>query len=142
MKNGIKMLKKIVNLIVNIAKLTLKIAIFLPLLVFFAVDFFIAFSITEYSFIIYGIVMVICLISFAATFFASIRKVSYIIFAISFIIYLLMFFYYPPIVERHAIDRCFDSGSGVWDYNEHRCRADCWKWDKEHGCYKIELNSL
>ena len=138
MKNGIKMLKKIENFIVNIAKLTLKIAIFLLLLVFFAVDFFIAFSITEYSFIIYGIVMVICLTSFAATFFASIRKVSYIIFAISFIIYLLMFFYYPPIVERQAIDRCFDSGSGVWDYNEHRCRADCWKWDKEHGCYNIE----
>ena len=142
MKNGIKMLKKIENFIVNIAKLTLKIAIFLLLLVFFAIDFFIAFSITEYSFVIYGIVMVICLTSFAATFFASIRKVSYIIFAISFIIYLLMFFYYPPIVERQAIDRCFDSGSGVWDYNEHRCRADCWKWDKEHGCYKIELNSL
>lgn len=142
MKNGIKMLKKIGNFIVNIAKFTLKIAIFLLLLVFFAVDFFIAFSITEYSFIIYGIVMVICLTSFAATFFASIRKVSYIIFAISFIIYLLMFFYYPPIVERQAIDRCFDSGSGVWDYNEHRCRADCWKWDREYGCYKIELNSL
>ncbi len=35
-----------------------------------------------------------------------------------------------------AKDHCLDSGKGVWDYNERRCRTDCWKWDDKLGCLK------
>lgn len=32
-------------------------------------------------------------------------------------------------------ENCIDFGY-VWDYDEHRCRQDCRKWDKELGCLK------
>ena len=33
-------------------------------------------------------------------------------------------------------DSCLDSGN-VWDYNENRCRNDCWNWNKINGCIKL-----
>ena len=35
-----------------------------------------------------------------------------------------------------AQDSCLDSGN-VWDYDEGRCRDDCLRWDKFHGCIKM-----
>ena len=35
-----------------------------------------------------------------------------------------------------AQDSCLDSGN-VWDYDEGRCRDDCLRWDKVHGCIKM-----
>ena len=69
------------------------------------------------------------------------KKIMMLIWILS-IIYIEKNYMIFPQYERYlAYTDCIDS-SKVWDYNEHRCRADCWKWDKEHGCYKIELNSL
>lgn len=31
-------------------------------------------------------------------------------------------------------DSCLDSGKGVWDIMEKRCRNDCLKYDKNFGC--------
>ena len=33
------------------------------------------------------------------------------------------------------ISICHDD-SGVWDYNEHRCRFDCLTWNDTDGCVK------
>ena len=46
-----------------------------------------------------------------------------------------MYNFVPNIKEQHLIDGCMDLGN-VWDYNEHRCRTDCWKWDDKLGCLK------
>lgn len=40
----------------------------------------------------------------------------------------------PAIKEAHDADVCLDSGRGVWDYDAHRCRTDCYHWSKEKGC--------
>ena len=85
----------------------------------------------------YALVMAVCLIAFVLTFFAKIRKISYIIFFCSFGGYVALNFI-PEIKDKFSIDACLDAGHGVWDYNEHRCRTDCWHWSKETGCEKIE----
>lgn len=33
-------------------------------------------------------------------------------------------------------DMCFDDGN-VWDYDENRCREDCYTWTQQHGCIQM-----
>lgn len=48
---------------------------------------------------------------------------------------------FPEYNHYREKEDCLDLSQGVWDYDEQRCRTDCWKWDKEHGCYEINENS-
>lgn len=77
--------------------------------------------------------MFVCIGALFLTMIPKIRKVSYILFAVGVVFYLAMGGY-PAIKEAHEADRCLDSGGGVWDYVEHRCRRDCYHWSRETGC--------
>jgi len=46
-----------------------------------------------------------------------------------------MYNFIEDIKEQHLVDGCMDLGN-VWDYKEHRCRTDCWRWTFEKGCEK------
>lgn len=63
-------------------------------------------------------------------------KICYVVFVVSFAIYLAMYHFNMAIIDEHGADRCLDAGKGVWDYKEHRCRTDCWRWSWEKGCEK------
>lgn len=122
--------------ILNIMILGMKIVVFVALSLWFVYDGVITFFAAWYVWILYVCMMLGCLLSLLGTIISKAQKISYISFILFFLGYILMFFYSSAIVEQHGVNRCLDSGRGVWDYNEHRCRTDCWKWDQEHGCYK------
>ena len=65
------------------------------------------------------------------------KKIMMIIWILSLLCIEKSYGIFPQYKQYMAYTDCIDS-SKVWDYNEHRCRTDCWKWDTEHGCYKIE----
>lgn len=109
------------------------------LILVMAMDYYLARHINQYLLYTYIGVMFVCVISLFLTIFIKIRKTSYIIFIISFIIYIL-FHWVPEIKEGYDADACLDSGHGVWDYDEHRCRTDCYHWSKERGCLKKNLD--
>ncbi len=100
-----------------------------------AMDYVILYGINPKLLYTYKLLMFVCSISFLGTFFPKIRKICYIIFTISFTVYIL-FHWLPEIKEGYDADACLDSGRGVWDYDEHRCRTDCYHWSREKGCLK------
>ncbi len=110
--------------------------VFLFLLLFMVMDFVIVFPMNKYLLVLYGAVMLVCLFSLLGTMFIKLRKVCYVVFVISFMLYLAMYHFSEAIADEHGADRCLDSGNGVWDYQEHRCRTDCWHWSWETGCEK------
>lgn len=112
------------------------IVIFLFLSLFMIIDFVIVFPMNKYILFFYGTVMLVCLFSLLGTVFTKFRKVCYVIFAVSFAFYLAMYNFNAAVIDEHGADRCLDSGKGVWDYQEHRCRTDCWHWSWEKGCEK------
>ena len=77
-----------------------------------------------------------CLLCLLGTFIQKIRKISYILAISFFIIYLSLQHFVPSFKEAHQSMACLESGHGVWDYKEHRCRTDCWRWTYEKGCEK------
>ncbi len=105
------------------------------LILVMGVDYYIVRDVNQYILYTYLGVMFVCLCSLFLTLFSKIKKISYLICVISFIIYLVMG-KIPAIKEAHDADACLDSGHGVWDYDEHRCRSDCYHWSKERGCLK------
>ena len=123
----------------NILKIIIiftKITIFVLLLLLMGIDFVIVLGINKYLLYLYGLIMLVCLFSFLGTMFSKIRKICYIVFILNFNIYIAMYNFNIEIKDAHGIDKCLDSGQGVWDYQEHRCRADCWHWSWEKGCMK------
>ena len=38
------------------------------------------------------------------------------------------------------IDSCLDSGKGVWDYDQKRCRHDCLKWTEREKCIPLDAD--
>ena len=81
-------------------------------------------------------IAIICLLSLLTTFIQKIRRVSYLIMAFFLITYFVIQNFVPSLKEAHLSISCLESGQGVWDYNEHRCRTDCWRWSFEKGCEK------
>ena len=81
-------------------------------------------------------IAIICLLSLLTTFIQKIRKVSYLIMAFFLITYFVIQNFVPSLKEAHLSISCLESKQGVWDYNEHRCRTDCWRWSFEKGCEK------
>ena len=110
--------------------------IFLFLSLFMVIDFVIVFPMNKYILFFYGTVMLVCLFSLLGTMFAKFCKVCYVAFFVSFTVYLAMYHFNTAVIDEHGADRCLDSGRGVWDYQEHRCRTDCWHWSWEKGCEK------
>lgn len=47
-----------------------------------------------------------------------------------------MFSILPEMQKVIKIDYCIDIGY-VWDYNEKRCKNDCYNWNKDYGCIKM-----
>ena len=110
--------------------------IFLFLSLFMVIDFVMVFPMNKYILFIYGIDMIVCLFSLLGTMFVKFRKICYVVFVVSFAIYLAMYHFNMAIIDEHGADRCLDAGKGVWDYKKHRCRTDCWRWSWEKGCEK------
>ncbi len=110
------------------------------LILVMGMDYYIARDVNQYILYTYIGVMFVCICSLLLTLCSKIRKTSYIIFAISFIAYLAMG-KIPIIEESHHAEACLDSGRGVWDYDEHRCRTDCYHWSKETGCLKEKVKN-
>lgn len=118
-----------------IRKLFIKLFILFVMFGLMAVDWTIVQSIPHHILNIYSLVMFVCLASFGLTIFPKIKKICYIVFFISLITYICMYNFIDDIKEQHLIDSCMDLGN-VWDYKEHRCRTDCWRWTFEKGCEK------
>lgn len=119
----------------NIGKIFIKLFILFILFVLMGIDWVIVQSIPKSILYSYGFVMFVCLASLGLTILPKIRKLCYILFLISLTIYICMYNFVPDIKEQHLIEKCMDM-SNVWDYNEHRCRTDCWRWTDEKGCEK------
>ena len=116
-------------------KIFIKLFVLFFMFALMLIDWTIVHSVPQHILYTYGFVIFVCLISFGLTMFSKIRKTCYIIFFLSLITYICMYNFVPNIKEQHLIDGCMDLGN-VWDYNEHRCRTDCWKWDDKLGCLK------
>lgn len=127
--------KQISELFLKVSKIFIKLFVLFVMFGLMLIDWMIVYTVPQHILYTYGFVMFVCLVSFGLTMFSKIRKISYIIFFLSLIIYICMYNFVPDIKEQHLIDGCMDLGN-VWDYNEHRCRTDCWKWDYKLGCLK------
>lgn len=114
----------------------LKLFVLLLLITNFVISYVEVEGINKYLQYIYGLIMFVCVLMFFLSFFANIRKIAYVLFGITLICYISMNSFVFEIWEARNSIGCLEAGDGVWDYDEHRCRTDCWKWDKEHGCYK------
>ncbi len=127
--------KQISNIFQNISKIFIKLFILFVMFGLMLIDWMIVHTAPRNILYSYSFVIFVCLTSFGLTIFSKIRKICYIIFFLSLITYICMYNLVPDIKEQHLIDGCMDLGN-VWDYNEHRCRTDCWKWDNKLGCLK------
>ncbi len=133
------MIKNILKKTGSCVFLLLRIAILIFLFLWFCYDSVIVFPAPQlYALVVYYSIMLLCIFAFIATFFKRFRRKGYILFGGAMIIYCGLWFNFVPIIDQHGADRCLDSEQGVWDYDRHECRQDCWRWDKEHGCYKDE----
>ncbi len=123
--------------ILFMAKIALKLCILLFLTGIFVIGYMDTNEIDMHLHYFYGTVMSVCLFSFLCTFFYKYQKIAYIVFFLSFTVFFLMG-KIPLIKEVYDSLSCLEAEKGVWDYDRHECRHDCWRWDKEHGCYKDE----
>ena len=123
------------NKIVKTSIFFVKSVMLLALTLCIAIDVLLTIGISQYLLIFYILNALICLFSCIAAFFSKYRKTSYFIFLGSLLIYLTLNCI-PQVSDKLDVDKCLDSGQGVWDYNEHRCRTDCWRWTFEEGCEK------
>lgn len=113
----------------------IKLTILFLMIAWFGIDWIIVQPASSTIFCAYKLAMSASTIFFFATFFSKTRKLSYILFIISFIAYLVMYNFSNEIIIQHKIDICLNQGL-VWDGNELRCREDCWRWSIEKGCEK------
>ena len=126
--------------VLNILKIIIitlvKLFILALMFVWFCYDFIITLPEFDFAILIYIITMLTCIISFVCSFVNKIKKTSYIIFLFSLLLYVLMNIFSVSVTDSHNADRCLDSGNGVYDFEQHKCRTDCWHWSKEKGCLK------
>ena len=126
------------NILRNLLKyiiVILKLIFLLVIICWFILDFIFIYDYNIYFVIFYIAVMLTCLFSYILSFFNVYKKSSYRVLGIFGVLYMILNFV-SPASDKLAIDHCLDSGKGVWDYNERRCRTDCWKWDDKLGCLK------
>ena len=124
----------------NVILMSFKFIILSLLLVAFLEDYFIVQNaIRGIVLFAYAFVMLVCFISLGYAFFFRFRykRILYIISGVFFIGYCAMNNLVSGIYEARRVSFCLQNGQ-VYDYNEHRCRTDCWHWSKETGCEKIE----
>lgn len=106
-----------------IAKILLKLLVLITLTVGFAVEYINTAEINPYLRYAYILVMFVCSFSFLITFIKKYRKIAYIVFILSFIIFLLMG-RIPAIKLIHDSISCLEAEKGTWDYNLNICRQD------------------
>lgn len=117
---------------------TIKLIILFLMIAWFGMDCSIVHPASSNIFYTYELTMFTSVIFFFATFFSKTRKLAYVLFIISFIVYLAMYNFSDEIIIQHKIDVCLDQGL-VWDGNELRCRKDCWRWSVDKGCEKSRI---
>mgnify|MGYP004669587241 FL=1 len=117
---------------------TIKLIILFLMIAWFGMDCSIVHPASSTIFYTYELTMFTSVIFFFATFFSKTRKLAYVLFIISFIVYLAMYNFSDEIIIQHKIDVCLDQGL-VWDGNELRCRKDCWRWSVDKGCEKSRI---
>ena len=113
-----------------------KIFFFFLLLGCFVLDYFEINNLDNHLVYLSVFIAIICLLSILTTFIQKIRRVSYLIMAFFLITYFVIQNFVPSLKEAHLSISCLESKRGVWDYKEHRCRTDCWRWSFEKGCEK------
>ena len=113
-----------------------KIFFFFLLLGCFVLDYFEINNLDNHLVYLSVFIALICLLSLLTTFIQKIRRVSYLIMGFSLITYLVIQNFVPSLKEAHQSTSCLESERSVWDYKEHRCRTDCWRWSFEKGCEK------
>ena len=114
-------------------KTVVKLGILSLIIAWFGMDFIVVQPISQTTLCVYTLTMLVCILSFFISLWPKLQKISYVLFSISLIAYLLMYNFVPEIIIQHKIDRCIDKGF-VWDGNDQKCREDCWHWSKETGC--------
>ena len=119
----------------HILVLLIKVALLTIMLCWFTYDFVIVLPNIDFGVLLYILVMLVCLASLIGGIFFNNKKRYYIMFACAMFIYILMYNFLMPIIDSHGSDRCLDNG-GVWDFEQHICRTDCWMWDDKLGCLK------
>jgi len=122
--------------ILVICRIVIKLFGILVLAVVAGIDVLIVYDEGSYWFWIYATVVAVCIGALLVSFFVKIRKQAYIVFVVSLVMVISMAWLVPDIREQHGASACLDSEHGVWDYDEHRCRTDCWRWTRENGCEK------
>lgn len=127
--------------IFKIGKVIIKLLFLVSLILITSVDLLLTIGINQYLLIVYVFNIIVCLFSFVGTFYVKKQKVFYVIFFSSVFLYIALNFI-PEVSDKILADKCLDSGNGVWDYKEHRCRTDCWKWDDKLGCLKEYPNDV
>ena len=122
----------------------IKILLKLIVLSFFTFGFILSYidiyGINKYLQYSYGLIMLVCLCSFLGSFYGRWRKWSYIIFFSTLAAFFMMN-RIPEIKQRYDSITCLETGRGVWDGNEHRCRADCVTWNAKDGCVKDTIGN-
>ena len=113
----------------------IKVVLFTIMLCWFTYDFVIVLPNMDLGVFLYILVMLVCLVSFIGVIFFKNKKRYYLMFACVMLIYILMYNFLISIVDAHGSDRCLDN-DGVWDFEQHICRTDCWMWDDKLGCLK------
>ena len=121
--------------ILYVLKIFLKLFILAILICGFIINYVDIKEVDKYLHYTYAMTMFFCAASFMGTFFKKYRKFSYIVFFVFLGVFFLMG-QIPSIKEIQDSITCLEAEQGVWDYEHHECRHDCWKWDKEHSCYK------
>lgn len=83
----------------------------------------------------YCLAVCVCSLSLILTVFIPIRRISYILFILSFILWLSIRNFVPEISDQLRKIDCIEVGK-VWDEDKKNCRTDCITWNKEQGCVK------
>ena len=89
--------KQISELFQKVSKIFIKLFVLFVMFGLMLIDWMIVYTVPQHILYIYGFVMFVCLVSFGLTMFSKIRKISYIIFFLSLIIYICMYNFVPDI---------------------------------------------
>ena len=94
--------------------------------------------INPYLLFIYFTSLIACVVSIGLTIFPKLSKLSYMVFFLSLIVFLLLDNSSPI---KDSIN-CSAIEHGTWDYTLNICRQDCLTWDKELGCVPVTKENI
>ena len=127
---------QVLNTLKKLGIFLIKLFILAIMFIWFCYDIITTLPEFDFAILIYITTMPMCLFAFVCSFIHKIKKISYIIFSLSLSLYVLMNIFSVSVTDSHNADRCLDSDKGVYDFEQHKCRTDCWHWSKEKGCLK------